>query len=79
MIRKARTERWEDISFHPSVVKKSDSGRKVVDDFADVVQSFDRHVPSIAEATRDGLESEPGEIKLSSPIRSSPNLAPESN
>ena len=30
--------------------EKSDSGCKVVDDDADMVQSLDRHVPSIAEA-----------------------------
>ena len=33
-----------------SVVKKSDSGCKVVDDDADVIQSLDRHVPTIAAA-----------------------------
>src|SRR5918998_4369971 len=35
--------------------KESDSGCKVVDDDAYVVQSLDRHVPSIGEAERDGL------------------------
>src|SRR5215208_4353807 len=34
--------------------KESDSGCKVVDDDADVVQSLDRHVPSIGEAEGDG-------------------------
>src|SRR5438128_4155837 len=35
---------------HAERGEKSDSGCKVVDDDADVVQSFDRHVPSVAEA-----------------------------
>src|ERR671911_2694241 len=35
--------------------KESDSGCKVLDDDAYVVQSLDRHVPSIGEAERDGL------------------------
>src|SRR6266581_3893737 len=35
---------------HAERGEKSDSGCKVVDDDADVVQSLDRHVPSIAEA-----------------------------
>src|SRR5919206_3768078 len=39
---------------HAERGKKSDSGCKVVDDDADVVQSLDRHVPSIAEAVRGG-------------------------
>ncbi|HKT39617.1 MAG TPA: hypothetical protein VJR48_14675, partial [Ktedonobacterales bacterium] len=34
--------------------EKSDSGCKVVNDDADVVQSLDRHVPSVAEAVRGG-------------------------
>src|ERR671916_433890 len=34
--------------------KESDSGSKVVDDDAYVVQSLDRHLPSIGEAERDG-------------------------
>src|SRR5215210_2899118 len=38
--------------------KESDSGCKVVDDDADVVQSLDRHVPSIGEAERDSLQVE---------------------
>src|SRR5918995_707092 len=33
--------------------KESDSGCKVVDDDADVVQSLDRHLPSIGESERD--------------------------
>jgi hypothetical protein len=33
--------------------KESDSGCKVVDDDAEVVQSLDRHVPSIGQAERD--------------------------
>src|SRR5687767_8309186 len=37
---------------HAERGEKSDSGCKVVDDDADVVQSLDRHVPSIAEAVR---------------------------
>src|SRR3989440_7149609 len=37
---------------HAERGEKSDSGWKVVDDDADVVQSLDRHVPSIAEAVR---------------------------
>src|ERR671939_1444919 len=37
---------------HAERGEKSDSGCKVVDDDADVVQSLDRHVPSIAEALR---------------------------
>lgn len=39
---------------HAERGEKSDSGGKVVDDDADVVQSLDRHVPSIAEAVRGG-------------------------
>src|SRR5215213_4721198 len=35
---------------HAERGEKSDSGCKVVDDDADVVQSLDRHVPSIAAA-----------------------------
>jgi hypothetical protein len=35
--------------------EESDSGCKVLDDDAYVVQSLDRHVPSIGEAERDGL------------------------
>jgi hypothetical protein len=38
----------------PSAVEKSDSGCKVVDDEADVVQSLDRHVPSMAAAMGAG-------------------------
>ncbi len=34
--------------------KESGSGREVLDDDAYVVQSLDRHVPSIGEAERDG-------------------------
>src|SRR5918994_6550175 len=34
--------------------KESDSGCKVLDDYAYVVQSLDGHVPSIGEAERDG-------------------------
>src|SRR5918994_5968040 len=34
--------------------KESDSGCKVVDDDADVVQSLDRHFPTIGEAVRGG-------------------------
>src|SRR5712675_1099825 len=37
---------------HTERGEKSDSGCKVVDDDADVVQSLDRHVPSMAEAVR---------------------------
>src|SRR2546428_10923784 len=37
---------------HAERGEKSDSGCKVVDDDADVVQSLDRHVPRIAEAVR---------------------------
>jgi PadR family transcriptional regulator, regulatory protein PadR len=37
---------------HAERGEKSDSGCKVLDDDADVVQSLDRHVPSIAEAVR---------------------------
>src|SRR5215216_2252833 len=37
---------------HAELGEKSDSGCKVVDDDADVVQSLVRHVPSIAEAAR---------------------------
>jgi hypothetical protein len=40
--------------------KESDSGLKVLDDDADVVQSLDRHLPSIGEAERDG----PGRVFL---------------
>ena len=39
---------------HAERGEKSDSGCKVVDDDADVVQSLDRYVPSIAEAMRGG-------------------------
>jgi hypothetical protein len=39
---------------HAEHGEKSDSGFKVVDDHADVVQSLDRHVPSLAEP-RAGL------------------------
>ena len=39
---------------HAERGEKSDSGCKVVDDDADVVQSLDRHVLSIAEAVRGG-------------------------
>ena len=39
---------------HAERGEKSDSGCKVVDNDADVVQSLDRHVPSIAEAVRGG-------------------------
>jgi hypothetical protein len=39
---------------HAERGEKSDRGCKVVDDDADVVQSLDRHVPSIAEAVRGG-------------------------
>src|ERR1700722_11034380 len=39
---------------HAERGEKSDSGCKVVDDDADVVQSPDRHVPSIAESVRGG-------------------------
>ena len=35
---------------HAERGEKSDSGRKVVDDDADVIQSLDRHVPTIAAA-----------------------------
>src|SRR5688500_8694055 len=38
---------------HAEGGEKSDSGCKVVDDDADVVQSLDRHVPSLAGAIRD--------------------------
>src|ERR1700676_3960741 len=38
---------------HAERGEKSDSGCKVVDDNADVVQSLDRHVASSAEAARD--------------------------
>jgi len=38
---------------HAERGEKSDSGCKVVDDDADVVQSLDRHVPSLAGAMRD--------------------------
>src|ERR687892_556630 len=34
--------------------KESDSGSKVLDDDAEVVQSLDRHFPTIGEAERDG-------------------------
>src|SRR5438105_2422822 len=44
---------------HAERREKSDSGCKVVDDDADVVQSLDRHVPSIAEAMRGGPRSRP--------------------
>ena len=39
---------------HAERGEKSDSGCKVVDDDADVVQFLDRHVPSIAEVMRGG-------------------------
>src|ERR671910_3679795 len=39
---------------HAELRKESDSGCKVVDDDADVVQSLDRHVPSLVEAVRGG-------------------------
>src|SRR5947199_998641 len=39
---------------HAERGEKSDSGCKVVDDDADVVQSLDRHVPRIAEAVPNG-------------------------
>src|SRR5215210_1359201 len=39
---------------HAERGEKSDSGCKVVDDDADVVQSLDRHVPTIVEAVRGG-------------------------
>jgi len=41
----------------PSAAKKSDSGCKVVDDDADVVQSLDRHVPSIAAGAAINLDA----------------------
>ena len=41
---------------HAERGEKSDSGCKVVDDYADVVQSLDRHVPRIAEAVRGLLK-----------------------
>src|SRR6476646_8599047 len=40
---------------HAERGEKSDSGCQVVDDDAEVVQSLDRHVPSIAEAARGVL------------------------
>jgi hypothetical protein len=40
---------------HAEDGEKSDRGCQVVDDDADVVQSLDRHVPSIAEAMRGEL------------------------
>ena len=39
---------------HAERSEKSDSGCKVVDDDADVVQSPDRHVPSLAKAVGGG-------------------------
>jgi hypothetical protein len=39
---------------HAERSEKSDSGYKVVDDDADVVQSLDRYVPGMAEALRGG-------------------------
>ena len=39
---------------HAEGSEKSDSGCKVVNDDADVVQSLDRHVPTVAEAVRSG-------------------------
>ena len=39
---------------HAERGKKDDSGSKVVDDDADVVQSLDRHVPTVAETVRGG-------------------------
>ena len=41
---------------HAERGEKSDSGFKVVDDDADVVQSLDRHVPSIAAADKNRLK-----------------------
>ena len=39
---------------HAECGEKSDSGCKVDDDDADVVQSFERHVPSMGEDMRGG-------------------------
>ena len=38
---------------HAEFFEESDGGWEVVDDNADVVHSLDRHVPSLAGATRD--------------------------
>src|SRR5918996_1783935 len=51
--------------------KESDSGCKVVDDDAYVVQSLDRHVPSIGEAERDG----PGRLFLALGSKPAEHLA----
>src|ERR687895_1048991 len=51
--------------------KESDSGCKVVDDDAEVVQSLDRHVPSIGEAERDG----PSRLLLGLPSNPAEDLA----
>jgi hypothetical protein len=44
----------EAVSVLAELGKESDSGCKVLDDDAEVVQSLDRHLPSIGEAERDG-------------------------
>ena len=51
--------------------KESDSGCKVVDDDAYVVQSLDRHVPSIGQAERDA----PGRVYLPLPSNPADHLA----
>src|ERR687893_1616046 len=51
--------------------KESDSGCKVVDDDADVVQSLDRHFPSIGKAERDGQ----GRLFLPRPSNPADHLA----
>src|SRR5918912_2020081 len=51
--------------------KESDSGCKVVDDDADVVQSLDRHFPSIGQAERDG----PGRLFVPLPSNPADHLA----
>src|SRR5215207_9965795 len=51
--------------------KESDSGCKVVDDDADVVQSLDRHFPTIGEAEGDGQ----GRLFLPRPSNPADHLA----
>src|ERR671920_781370 len=51
--------------------KEGDSGRKVLDDDAYVVQSLDRHVPSIGEVEREG----PGRLFLPRQLNPADHLA----
>ena len=64
---------------HAQRGEKSDRGCKVVNDDADVVQSLDRHVPSLAEAVRGGggfhIHSE--KMYLSAAMRSRRRYRPD--